>query len=287
MIDTQKEDHRREEFGSLYVITAHEFNHVARSTPIDRRFFDRDLPAKFYFVDRTGAPRDFRSAYIEERILNPSIIDAGSRFIAEWSFLLTEFEKPFAQYPFFVVSSRFFEKNLSLPLELQTLLAFAFPCLKCYGWGYLPSYDRKANFQVLQFYKEVGYLGIKDEGIAFLDGLYGVRFVDQYRMISDFFCNYIGFQSREHLIEYVKFYLPLIRRFFDADWNIVRQPELYVRRTGTYRNEKPFTFLLEMASHLFFYKNNLRFCGVSYDGIHEVDERETIMRPIITWDQAG
>jgi hypothetical protein len=269
--------------GSLYVITAYRFNHVQRSVPIDERFFEPGVNSRFYFVDEAGAPPGFQGQHIEEREVNPGITSAGSRLIAEWSFLLTELEKPFAKYPFYVVSSRFFEKNRLLEANLQQVLAAAFSLLEHYGWGYLPSYNRNANFQDLHYYKEVGYLGIKDEGIAFVDGFYGVRFVDQYRLISDFFCNYIGFRLRQHFVAYMNFYVPFIRRFFDAQWNVIRQPELYVRNTHTYRSEKPFTFLLEMISHLFFYMNDLKFCGVSYDGIYEVNERATLMKPLMTW----
>lgn len=272
---------------SLYVITAHQFNHVDRGIAIDPRFVAPGFDTKFYFVDAAGAPADFPHDHVEERLINPAIGPAGGRLLAEWSFLLTEFEKPFATYPFFMVSSRFFEKNARLTTDFSTVMAKAFDALKPYGWGYLPSYDRPANFQDMADYRQKGYLGIRDEGIAYIDGFYGVRLIDEYRHIADFFCNYIGFQSREHLVAYVQFYLPFIRRFLDADWNVIRDPELYVRRTNTYRNEKPFTFLLEMMSHLFFCMNRLKFVGVSYDGIYEVDENAVVLTPLTKWDPAA
>ena len=273
--------------GSLYVITAYKFNHVDRSRPIDTRFFEADINAKFYFVDAAGAPDEFNHFHVEERLINPSITGIGSRMIAEWSFLLTELEKPFATYPFYMVSSRFFEKNAMLTADFSRVLTEAFESLEQYGWGYLPSYDRPANFQDLSYYKLVGYLGIKDEGIAYIDGFYGVRYIDQYKYFSDFFCNYIGFHSRDHLVEYVNFYLPFIRRFLDTKWNLINNPAHYVRLTNTYRNEKPFTFLLELISHLFFFFYGLKFSGVSYDGIYEVDERNIAMKPLIKWDPAS
>ncbi len=121
---------------------------------------------------------------------------------------------------------------------------------------------------------------MRDEGLAFVDGFWDVRIPDEYRYFSDFFSNYIGFKSREHFERYMAFYLPFIQRFFRPDWTLRRDPELYVRRRNVFRAEKPFTLLLEMVSHLFFYVEEMQFGGLSYDGLYRVDERNAAMEKI-------
>jgi len=266
------------EAGTLYVLTAYAFNHLDRGVSLDERLFDPALNPVFYFVGDTGAPAGFGAPHLVEADLNPGIVEAGARHLAEWTFLLTELERPFARYPFYVVSSRFHEKNTRLEGGLARAWPVALEGLARYGWGYLPSYERDAGFQDLAEYRSLGRLGMCDAGLAFVDGFWGVRIPDEYRLISDFFSNYIGFQSRAHLEQYVGFYLPFIRRFFDERWNVLRDPELYVRRRDVFRNEKPFTLLLEMVSHMFFHRRDLPFAGVSYDGLYEVSEREAAMR---------
>jgi len=118
---------------------------------------------------------------------------------------------------------------------------------------------------------------MKHEGLAFIDGFWGVRIPDEYRFFSDFFCNYIGFQSRSHFEKYMQFYIPFIHKFFDDDWKEIRDPEIYVRRRNVFREEKPFSLYLEMVSHMFLYKNDILFAGISYNGIYDVDERNKKM----------
>lgn len=263
---------------TLYLVTAHHFNHVERPMPIDARFFAPELNSVFYFVDEGGAPKDFPHPYVNEIDLNPAISAVGRTHLAEWTFLLTEYEKPFAKYPFYVTSSRFHEKNLRWPEGLAPVWPRAVQALRQYGWGYLPSYERDTGFEDLAAYWDKGFLAMSRKGLDIVEEHYGVRYVRDYRWISDFFCNYIGFASRRHLERYVAFYLPFIRRFFDRDYNIVIDGNDYCRKLGAYRNEKPFTFLLEMISHLFFYKNRIPFAGVGYDAVYEVDERAAVMR---------
>jgi hypothetical protein len=261
----------------LYVITAYQFNHIERQRPIDPSLFNSVLNPHFYFVDKDGAPPGFNAPHVNEVDLNPAIIAAGNAHLAEWTFLLTELERPFARYPFYAVSSRFPEKNAALRGGLAQVWDLAAESLSKFGWGYLPSYDRPANFQDLAEYRALGRLGMCEEGLAFVDGFWGVRIPEEYRYFSDFFCNYIGFGSREHLERYMAFYLPFIRRFFAPDWTLKRDPELYVRRRNVFRAEKPFTLLLEMISHMFFYVEQIPFGGLSYDGVYRVDERNTSM----------
>jgi hypothetical protein len=214
---------------------------------------------------------------VNEADLNAPIMAAGKQHLAEWTFLFTELERPFARYPFYVVSSRFPEKNATLRGGLARYWDLAALSLREFGWGYLPSYDRPANFQDFADYLARGRLGMREEGLAFVDGFWGVRIPDEYRYFSDFFCNYIGFKSRKHFEDYMAFYVPFIRRFFRADWTLKRDPEIYVRRRDVFRAEKPFTLLLEMISHMFFYVENLPFGGLSYDGLYRVDERNASM----------
>jgi hypothetical protein len=265
---------------TLYVITAYKFNHIERPQPIDPSLFNPALNAIFYFVDTDGAPPGFTAPHMNEADLNPAIMAAGKAHLAEWTFLLTELERAFAKYPFYVVSSRFPEKNTSLHGGLADVWHLASESLNEFGWGYLPSYNRPANFQDMVEYLARGRLGMREEGIAFVDGFWGVRIPDEYRYVSDFFCNYIGFKSREHFERYMAFYLPFIRRFFAPDWTLIRNPELYVRRRDVFRAEKPFTLLLELISHMFFYLHNIPFGGLSYDGLYRVDERNSHMECI-------
>jgi hypothetical protein len=265
---------------TLYVITAYKFNHIERSCHIDPSLFDLVLNPIFYFVDLSGAPPKFEANYINEADLNPSIIDPGKKYLAEWSFFITELEHSFAKYPFYVVSSRFPEKNTLLKEGLSSIWTLASESLDIFGWSYLPSYDRAANFQDLSEYLKLGRLGMCTDGLAFIDGFYGVRIPDEYKYCSDFFCNYIGFKSRQHFERYMSFYIPFIRRFFTPSWTVKRNPELYVRRRDVFRAEKPFTLLLELCSHLFFYVEGVSFGGLSYDGLYVVNEQNTTMKKV-------
>jgi hypothetical protein len=265
---------------TLYVITAYQFNHVERPQPIDPALFDPALNSIFYFVDSDGAPPGFDAPHLNEADLNPSIMAVGKTHLAEWTFLLTELERPFARYPFYSVSSRFLEKNAMLYGGIAKVWDVAAESLETFGWGYLPSYDRPANFQDLAEYLSLGRLGMCQQGLAYVDGFWGVRIPDEYRYYSDFGCNYIGFKSREHFERYMAFYMPFIRRFFTPNWTLRRDPELYVRRRGIFRAEKPFTLLLEMVSHMFFYVDNIQFGGLSYDGLYRVHERCVSMERI-------
>ena len=241
--------------------------------PIDSRFFDPRMRTIFYFVDSEGAPSGFHGSAINEIDINPSIHGIGATHLAEWTFLLTEYEKKFATYPFYVVSSRFHEKNKRLPSGLAPRWDDAIRGLRRLGWGYLPSYDRQAGFEDFAEYRELGRLGMSQDGLGVVEQEFGVRLISEYRYFSDFFCNYIGFASRTHFERYVEFYLPFIRRRFTEDYQVISDANSLARRRNVFRNEKPFTFFMEMISHLFFYKNSVSFFGLGYDANYEVQER--------------
>jgi hypothetical protein len=266
---------RRKEQPTAYVLTAHRFNHLSRGVPIDPRLLARPDETVFYFVEPEGVPADFSAPALAEAEIFPEIGEAGKRHLAEWSFLLAEYYRPFARYPFYMVSSRFYEKNERLPGALHDYSAEWFRRLRQYGYGYWPSYNRQLGFEDLCEYFRLGRLGMKQEGLDLLERLYGVKFLAEYRWFSDFFCNYLGFQSRAHFEAYVEFYLPLFELFFDRQWRPTDDYEKYVRRRDVFRAEKPFTLLLELASHLFFYVRDVPFFGLHYDGFYAVDERRT------------
>lgn len=264
---------RRSEQPTAYILTAYRFNHLSREAPIDPRLLERPGETIFYFVEPEGRPAGFSAPALAEIDIFPEINEAGKRHLAEWSFLLAEYYRPFARYPFYMVSSRFYEKNERLPGALHDYSAEWFRRLRQFGYGYWPSYNRRLGFEDLREYFQIGRLGMKQDGLDLLERLYGVKYLDEYRWFSDFFCNYIGFQSRARLAAYVEFYLPLIELFFDRQWRLTDDYEKYVRRRQLFREEKPFTLLLELASHLFFYARDVPFFGLHYDGIYAVDER--------------
>jgi len=259
--------------GTLYVITNFRHNHHIGRFPLDHRFFASPHPVVYYVVDPAMPGRLAERSVVMERQLSPQLARVGQRYLAEWSFLLAERQFGFCQYPFFMVSSRFYEKNTHLRQDLNQLWEPLLDLLGKYGWGYLPSYDRPFEWQDLQAYQREGLLPVSTAGRDLTRSLYGVDVPGEYRWMSDFFCNYIGFQSRQHLLEYVAFYQPLLEHFLDEQLELRVNLDAFVGTTRYYRKEKPLTFLLEQLSHLFFYKNNLAFGGLHYDGFYEVHER--------------
>jgi hypothetical protein len=263
---------------TIYLITAYRHNHMDRQVPIDPRFLESQRNYVFYFVDKEGELPGFPRPTVAEVAINPAIQRPGQLHFGEWTFLLTEYKYGFADYPLFMISTRFYEKNKRLRLSLDQLWDDIFGFLATYGYGYLPSYQRDFGFIDYQVYYERSLLGTTLEGVDLINRLYGVNFLEECRFFSDFFCNYIGFQTRQELVCYVEFYLPLINYFFDANYREVRPVSHYmqrltdVQRVG-FRAEKPFTLLMEMISHLYFYANARRFFGLSYDGFYEIDER--------------
>jgi hypothetical protein len=262
---------------TLYVVTYYKFNHAARHVPIDSRFANSDRNIVYFLIDKS-CPEPLRDKKVLfESQIDPLLAEAGKRYFAEWTFLLAEAKHAFCTYPLFTVSSRFYEKNRWLQTDLNREWETIFRYLGRYGWGYLPSYNRPFGWQDLTMYKARGLLPVTDAGRALIRDMFGVGIPETYHLMSDFFCNYIGFQSREHLLAYVNFYMPLIDAFFDENYMPRKDLSTYVESTNGYRNEKPFTFLLELMSHLFFYKEDRKFLGLHYDGYYEVDERRQRM----------
>ncbi|HEX8363222.1 MAG TPA: hypothetical protein VF613_24095 [Longimicrobium sp.] len=265
---------------TLYVVTYYAFNHAARQVPIDARFLKSDRNIVYFLIDKScPEPLRDKKVLFESRV-DPLLAEAGKRYFAEWTFLLAEAKHAFCTYPLFTVSSRFYEKNRWLQTDLNQEWDRLFGHLEQYGWGYLPSYDRPFGWQDLTMYQTRGLLPVTPPGRTLIQDMFGVGIPDTYHLMSDFFCNYIGFQSREHLLEYVNFYKPLIDTLFDENYVPREDLSRYVESTGTYRNEKPFTFLLELMSHLFFHNEDRKFLGLHYDGYYEVDERRQRMKLI-------
>jgi hypothetical protein len=256
----------------LYIITAYNFNHLSRNVPIDARLLSLGDRAIFYFVDENGAPANFPGNAISEASYFPEMTSLGRNHLAEWTFLLSEYYKPFARYPFYMVSTRFYEKNARLRGDLNTYWDDMFSYLNHYGFGYLPSYNRRDNFISYQNYMETGVLGMKKEGIYLVNDLYNCDFLTDCNLFSDFFCNYIGFRSRADLEDYVSFYMKFLHVFFDDKFLLRQDYSKFVKETGGFRQEKPLTLILEMISHLFFFKKDLKFYGLHYDAHIEVDE---------------
>ncbi len=261
--------------GTFYIVTAYERTHLRRNKPIDARFVAAENSTVFYLVDPTPERTwPIPARRVVEHELSPTLGALGREHMGEWSFLLNEYEHGFATYPFYVISSRFYEKNPRLVLSLDQLSDFLFAGLARYGWGYLPSYNRPPGYEDLLGYSRSIHLGITTAGVELIRSLYGVDMLREARWFSDFFCNYIGFQTREQLVRYVDFYRPLLEHFFDANWQLRQSIAPYSKSTGTYHKEKPLTFLFEMASHLFFFKNKLPFFGFHPEGLFEIREHE-------------
>jgi hypothetical protein len=259
--------------GYFYAVTAYSGTHLRRNLPIDPRLSEGNERTLFYLVDQQPDPSwKLPGPVIAEKDFDPRIMEAGKKHLGEWSFLLNEYYTPFAKYPFYFLSSRFYEKNQRLSVSLNSIAELLFAGLDRYGWGYLPSYDRPPGYVDLLGYSRGTPLGIRKSGADLVKSILGIDPVFEARWFSDFFCNYIGFRSRQELIQYVEFYLPLIRHFLDDDWNLIRDPYEYVRPLAVYRNEKPLTFLIEMASHLFFTRNQIPFFGAHTEGLFEINE---------------
>jgi hypothetical protein len=267
---------------TIYVVTAYEHNHTAPGVPVDSRLLDRDHDYRFFVVDRRLPPQLAALNTLQESVVAPHLAMPGKKYLAEWTFFLAEYEKAFCSYPFFVISSRFYEKNRALRTNLSIEWETIFTLLRRYGWGYLPSYDRPGLFvspeitpalQPYTFVTEYGWkvaadiLGIDAAGTTNNSALDLA-----YRGQPDFGCNYIGFATREHLTQYVEFYLPLLQHCFTETWEPRFNLSALVNNTGTYRNEKPFTFLLECFCHYFFWRERKPFFVMNYDGYHEIEE---------------
>ncbi len=267
---------------AIYVVTYHEFNHghSRPNHPLNRKFLDTRNNYVFYAIDKQ-IPQPLQSKkVILEHDLDPILHKAGAEHLGEWSFLLAEEKFSFCEYPFFMISSRFYEKNLWLYKDLNEEWDHLFSYFNEYGWGYLPSYDRPVRWIDLSWKKAVeqeawnySFFPFTEKTYHLIESMFHVKIPQDYSHTADFFCNYIGFRSRKEFLAYVKFYRPLIDFFFNPDFTAKRNIYDYVRKTGRYRNEKPFTFFLELLCHLFFHQSNERYFALHYDGYYDVDEK--------------
>lgn len=262
---------------TIYLVTAYRHNHLDRGVPVDRRFTESDRNFQFYFVDPQGAPPGLENRGIAEMDLDPSLQIPGKRQLAEWTFFFAEHRHRFASYPFYVISTRFYEKNERMVGTLDDYWDDAFRHLNDYGFGYLPSYNRDFGFEDLDSYFLNNYLAITLENVHLVKKLYGFDVLN-HRYMSDFYCNYIGFRSREEFEAYFEFFRPIFDVFFDEQLNEKIDASAYIQALNAlqqqgFRNEKPLSLLLELVSHLPFVLWDRPFVGLSYDGFYEVDER--------------
>lgn len=216
-----------------------------------------------------------------EKNLDPDLHLAGAQHFAEWSFLLCEEKHAFCTYPFFMISSRFYEKNHWLTKTLDEEWENLFKYLEQYGWGFLPSYDRPFRWIDLQQAKRKKekygnniFFPFTDKCFEVISSTYQIKTFKDYKYVPDLFCNYIGFRSRENLLEYVSFYKKLIHCFFDANLNLKVNLKDYIESSeGVLNNKplKPFTFILEIFSHLFFYDNGCDYFSLHYNGYLQIN----------------
>ena len=142
---------------TVYVLTAHEFNHSPQlgKLPLDLRFVNSEREYVYFLVDpKVPLALEGKPAVLEREI-DPSLADAGRDYLGEWAFLLAEAKHSFCKYPFFMVSSRFYQKNQWLVTDLNREWDQLFFLLAKYGWGYLPSYDRPLRWIDLEWKSKI------------------------------------------------------------------------------------------------------------------------------------
>ena len=96
----------------------------------------------YYLINKTVPDILKDKKCVIEYDLDPLIFEAGKKYLAEWSFLLNEAKHSFCEYPLFMISSRFYEKNHWLLKSLDYYWDNLFNFLQKYNFGYLPRYDR-------------------------------------------------------------------------------------------------------------------------------------------------
>jgi hypothetical protein len=258
---------------TVYVVTYYRFNHQERDKPIDSRFLNSKNHFVYYLIDsETPEPLVGKETLFEDRI-DAQVKEASRYYFAEWGVFLNEERHSVLQYPFFMISSRFYEKNTTLRTTLDLEWDSMFSYFDSYQWGFLPSYEKPAVWVDAHTASIFMDMYITPKGNDLVKQLYGVDICDHasYRYIGDFFCHYIGFRDRAALLEFIDFARPLINLLFDEDLKPKCDISEYVRSTGAYRNEKPFTFMLEALSQLFFFVKRKRYFGMKYDGYFDVD----------------
>lgn len=253
--------------------------------PLDKRFLESSRNYIYYLIDKEVPPILKDKPTVLESNMDPLLYKAGGRYLGEWSFLLNEAKYGFAQYPLFMISSRFYEKNQWLYRNLNDEWDELFSYFQKYQWGYLPSYDRPLRWIDLAWEKFVRkkmwkyqFFPFTEQTYSLIEQVFGTNIPKDYRYTADLFCNYIGFRDRQSLLKYVDFYRPLLDFFFDDCYELKQDLSPYVRRQGHHRNEKVFTFFLEVISHLFFFKEKQKYFSLHYDGYYEIDEANRHMQ---------
>jgi len=265
---------------TIYLITNLALNHnpnniqPLRRLPIDSRFDHPQHRYVLYLTDDTPAPTGMRYCKtIMEAELDPLLHKAGKEHLAEWSFLLAEEKHAFCSYPFFMISSRFYVKNAWLKSDLNAEWDRLFSYFTEYDHAFLPSYSRPLRwlpFGSLMKNPRV-FFPFTQKFPQLMEEIFQTKFPEDYPRAPDLPCHYIGFKNREALLDYVKFYKPILDFFFSDGFVLKRPIEDYIVRSGHFPNEKPLTFLFEMMSHLYFAKMNKKFFCLHYDGYYEID----------------
>lgn len=141
---------------TIYLITHHQFNHEAPGRlPLDPRFLNSSHNYVYYLVDQTVPACLKEKQILIEKEIDPLLHYAGGHYLGEWSFLLAEAKHQFCSYPFFMISSRFYEKNQWLPSSLDCEWNQLFQYLKAYRFGFLPSYNRPLRWIDLSWEKKI------------------------------------------------------------------------------------------------------------------------------------
>lgn len=269
---------------TIYVLTNYTFNHTSAkpgSKPLDERFLKSDKNYIYYLIDKKVPEELKEKKVLHEHLIDPVLYDVGAKHLAEWSFILAEEQHAFCDYPFFMISSRFYEKNHWLKTDLDKEWERIFSWFSHYRYGFLPSYDRPLRWIEMDWQKKLekeawrySFFPWKEKCFELIKELYDVDVPKEYRYIVDLQCNYTGFCDRQALLDYVSFYRKIIDFFLDENYQLKKDLEEYFRKAG-FRNEKPLTFLIEIFSHLFFYVRDEKVFTLHYEGYYEVDERNT------------
>ncbi|NGX63588.1 MAG: hypothetical protein KR126chlam6_01000 [Candidatus Anoxychlamydiales bacterium] len=265
---------------TIYVIT----NYENKKKPLDERFLKSEKNYIYYLIDKKIPEVLTNKRCFIECDLDPLLYEAGKKDFGEWSFLLAEEKYSFCEYPFFMISSRFYEKNKWLLNSIDYYWNDLFKLLKKYSFGFFPSYDRPIRWVSFSNWEKkikreewkFRFFPFTSDTSNLIKEVFDLHLSNEVKHSSDLFCNYIGFNSRDDLLEYVNFYKPLINYFFDDKYQLKTNLTKYIRHNvypAHNPKEKIFTYILEAISHLYFYKNNKKFFALHYDGFYEIDEK--------------
>lgn len=271
---------------TIYLITNYKFNHdpsvCAVSEPIDKRFIGSANRYIYYLIDDQLPHQLASKEHLFEKTFNPVYKKAGKKYLAEWATFLAEKEHQFAQYPMFIISSRFYQKNAYLQYNLDQLWDPLFQGLRKWEYGVLPSYDRplrwispNRKYTHVKYQKRFPFYPFKLKTFELVDDIYNIKVEKDFPFFTDFMCDYFGFATRAHFIEYMQFFQPIFDHFFTKDFELkVDLSDYFYVGCSTHRGEKPVTYLLEYFSHLFFVLKRRPFFAYHYSGLYEIYERE-------------